>query len=292
MKKRTYILAIACVLLLLGLGRFYFTDSDFSPSNPFWNGMSELSFSLNVRPIYDMSGAGSMDAGDTLLIISPSRNFSASETAAVHSFLLGGGRVVVMDDFGHANSLLNGLGSPVTIDQVPLYQYDDFYRNQSCPIISVSPPYAKNVNRLVLNHPAALNVSGSALIIASSSRYGWLDINGDHTLSPNEKTMAYPVIASCPIGKGQLLVISDPDLFINSMLGKEDNMAFLSDIIQGRPWLDVSHGLQVVPLFRAYYALKFDPLLQSLTVLVIVVFVGLILWRRPLMGVIKRSRGK
>jgi hypothetical protein len=294
MKKRTLIMVIIGLSLLLAATRSVFTDGDFSPGNPLWNGMSGLAFSHDVRPIYDLAGSSAMAPGDTLLVIGPTRNFSDDETAAVRAFLQGSGRVIVMDDAGGSNGLLEGLGSPVTINPVPLRQYENFYVNQSCPMIDIPPgsAYSSKALELVFNHPASLNINGSPLIIASSSKYGWLDVDGDQRLSPSEHLGSYPVIASSARGNGDIIIISDPDLFINGMLPRGDNGEFLSGMIRGTPWLDVSHGIEAVPLLRAYYALRFDPLLQALTAFMILASVGLVLCRRPLMGLMEKRWGR
>ncbi len=217
-----------------------------------------------------MAGPGS---GKTLLIVSPRKNFTGVESAQVLAFLHSGGTVVVADDFGNADSLLEDIGSPIQVDPVLLCQYEDYYVNQTFPIItnvSSSSPYTRNVGQLVLNHPASLNITGDVEIIASSSDRSWLDYNGNLSLDSDERMGTYPIAARADYAGGELLVISDPDLFVNSMLDKGDNAAFMSDVFKGTVLVDVSHGMGVTPVGSIYYVVKLNQWAQALAAVLII----------------------
>ncbi len=277
MRKATLLLvALAILLLILGSARFYFSEADYTLENYGWNGLSQLSSC--VKPLYSIADLPVPGSGNTLLIISPATNFSPDESEHVLSFMQSGGKVVVMDDFGKANSLLNGINSPVTINPVLLCQQDDYYKNQSFPIAeNISPSvYSDKVTKLVLNYPASLLVTDNAQVLASSSQTGWLD-NRNITLDANEQMGAYPVMARAPYGDGALLVVSDPDVLVNSMLDKGDNRAFLSNILDGTVWVDASHGRSVTPLGRLFYIVKYSlPAQASLALLILLGCFGLI----------------
>lgn len=261
MKKSTLLL-VAVMLLVTAVvaARLYATDDDFGLTNPAWNGLSRMMGEAGARPIYSLSGLPDAAAGHTLLVVAPTAGYTPDEAALVAGFLDRGGVVVVLDDFGTADSLLSGIGSPVTIDPVPMCQYEGYHVNRSFPVVTgISPtPYTENVSTLVLNHPAVLDVSGSGEAIASTSRYAWLDGNDNARLDADEKLGSYPVAASCAMGAGTLVVVSDPDVLINGMLGMGDNAAFLRALSRGSVLVDASHGSPVTPLGSAYYLLKYD----------------------------------
>ena len=291
MKKLTMLLAaLLTFILLLAVFRFYFSDADFNPENYWWNGMSSFSSTTNMMPLYGLSGLTSAAPGDTLLIVEPTVNYSAEDAASINSFLSRGGRVVVMDDFGKADSLLNGLDSPVTIRNVPLCQYDDFYINQSCPIVNVSGGslYTANVSRIVLDHPASLNITGKASVIATSTDMGWLDPNDNSNLDPDEQMGVYPVAAYSQFGNGDLIVISDPDVLVNVMVGKYDNRAFMANILRGRVLVDASHGMDIQPIAVLYYDIKYSLPIQSIIVAVVLSSMIVFLLRRRLGTLIRR----
>jgi len=265
-KKSTMLVGLAALFVLALLaGRFFLSEADFSMANPSWNGMYGTSQDMGVRPLYDTSGLSAVDNNDTLLVISPVRNYTFDESLTVASFLRRGGRVVVADDFGRANSLLNAIEAPIDINRVPLCQYENYYVNQSFPVITdiTLTPYTSNVSKLVLNHPSALNVSGNASVIAATSSDAWLDIDNSYKLDNGERMGTYPVAASYNYGAGELIVVSDPDIFIDSMLDKGDNRAFMQGLFRGNVWMDASHGRDVTPLGFIYYLIKYDILAQA-----------------------------
>jgi hypothetical protein len=266
MKKSTMLVGLAALFVLLLLaGRFFLSEADFSMTNPSWNGMYGISQDAGVRPLYDISGLSAVDDNDTLLVVSPTRNYTFDESLTVASFLRRGGRVVVADDFGRANSLLDAIEAPIEVNRAPLCQYENYYVNQSFPVITdiTRTPYSPNAGELVLNHPAALNVSGDASVLAASSGDAWLDADDDNRLDNGERMGRYPVVACYAFGAGELIVVSDPDLFINSMLDKGDNGAFMRGLVKGDVWMDASHGRDVTPLGFIYYLIKFDILAQA-----------------------------
>jgi hypothetical protein len=253
------------------MGRLYFSNADFCLENPYWNGMSGLSSATDVHPLYGISGLSGVSGNDTLLIVSPLVNYSKEESAYVRSFLERGGKVIVMDDYGVANSLLNNLSAPITLYPVPLCQDMDYYKEQSFPVIkNIAPSWeTAKVSSLTFNHPVSLSLSGDARAIALTSVYGWLDLNDSSRLEKNELMGMYPVIASWSRGRGELIVIGDPDLLANSVIDQTDNRIFMRNVLKGTVWVDVSHGRGVTPLAMVYYEVKNNPILQLFVVLLI-----------------------
>lgn len=290
--KKTTILIISVTLILLALlaGRFYLTQQDMGLSNPYWNGLLHLGG--EIRPLYsigDLSGSGT---NITLLIINPQSNYTASESAVITSFLDQGNHVVVMDDYGDANSLLAGIGSPITLNQVPLCQDVDFYLRPSFPILKNIGPSSvtTNVSSLVCDHPVSLNVTGNATIFASTSYFGWLDKNDNGLLDKDEPSGSYPVAAEVQYGAGMLTVIGDPDLLINSMQDKGDNQVLASNLLaSGTVYVDAAHGQSVPPLAQAFYLIKYNPDAQLISILAIILLAYLYYRRNDL---IKRPEEK
>lgn len=294
MKTRTLLLAgLAILLILLCLGRFYFSEADYNLQNTGWNGLSHLASAAHVTPLYNTTSLAGPGSGRTLLIVNPAKNFTKAESAQVLAFMHSGGKVVVADDFGNADSLLQDIGSPITVDPVLLCQYDNYYVNQTFPIITnISSPYAQNVRQLVLNHPASLNVTGNSEVIASSSDRSWLDYNGNLSLDSNEQMGIYPIVARTAYAGGELLVISDPDIFVNSMLDKGDNAAFMSDVFTGPVLVDVSHGMSVTPVGSVYYVVKLQLWAQALAVVLILCGLFAFMARKELLIKIDARRKK
>ncbi len=249
-------------------------------SNPYWNGLFNIGGA--IRPLYDVGTLSGSEANTTLLVINPRSNYTTSESAVIRSFLDTGHHVVVMDDYGDANSLLAGIGSPITLDQVPLCQDVDYYLRPSFPVlknIEISS-VTVNVSSLVCDHPVSLNVTGNATIIAATSDFGWLDKNDNGLLDKDEPSGSYPVIAEVPYGAGILTVIGDPDLLINSMQDKGDNRVLVSNLLASGPvYVDAAHGQSVPPLAQAFYMIKYD-LASQLICVVGIVLLAYLYYRR------------
>jgi hypothetical protein len=222
--------------------------------------------------LYDFDGLPAGDSGSTLLIMGPSVNYAPDDVSRVRAFLREGGRVVVMDDFGTAGGLLRDIDSPITIIHLALCQDVDYYMKPSFPVVSDinNSSLTANVGQLVFNHPAPLQVTGDAEVLARTTSIGWLDIDDNGGVSSGERFDSYPMIARASIGAGELFVFDDADLAINAMQGLGDNSVLTGNIQRsGAVYLDVGHGQQMPPLSRLYYAVKYDLFAQILLISII-----------------------
>jgi len=122
----------------------------------------------------------------------------------------------------------------------PLYKD----RNQRMPKVTEFTPsqYTEGVEELVLNHPTALFHTGDAGILARSTPFSYLTESAE---APDEKSVPGPFIvaAEVELGEGTLVLIADSSLFINSMLDRGDNMAFLEALSRGQVYLDEAHSI-------------------------------------------------
>ncbi len=288
--KKTTILIVIIILVIVALlaGRFYFSQQDMGLSNPYWNGMTQVSG--DIRPLYNVSTLSDNGSGTTFLVLNPQDNFTAAESSVVRSFIESGGLVVVMDDYGAANSLLQNIDSPITLDQVPLCQDVDYHLRPSFPIITDITPslVTSNVSSIVFDHPVSLNITGNASVIASTSRLGWLDLNDNGLLDKDEPSGIYPVAAQANYGKGELIVIGDPDVLINSMQDKGDNRVLVSNIVStGIVYVDASHGQSIPPLASVLFTIKYNIFAQLSCVLAILLLAYVFYRRHDIARLIK-----
>jgi hypothetical protein len=269
MKKSTLLIAgVLAIILLLVFGKFYFSEQDFNLDNPYWNGLMHVSG--NIRPLYAISDLPATAGDGTLLVVEPTRDYTGEEASAISSFVSGGGTLLVLDDYGNSSSLLGALGLPIALRQVPLCQDKDYYKRPSFPIITDIKPsmITRNVTSLTFNHPVPLTVSGNATVIASTTPMGWLDLNDDCIINRDEPVGSFPVMASVKYGDGEVFVIGDPDLFINSMQDTGDNGVLIANVMgPGTVYFDAAHGQVVTPLGRAIYFVKNSLVAQLLCTL-------------------------
>jgi hypothetical protein len=265
--------ALFILLLVLVVGKLYISDAEYSRGNYDGQGMSQFFGDIDARPLYqlsDLSGMGA--AGDLLVIVSPGYGYGPGDSAVIGAYLSRGGEVLVIDDFGEADSLLAGLDSAIRIRQIPLCQDDLNYSNPAYPIISniSRDGVIAAVGQVYTDHPAPLVAGEGAAILASTGKLAWLDYNRNATFDQGEKFGAYPLIASETYELGTLTVIADPDIFINGMIGRGDNKRLATALVSGKNvYVDESHGPHTPPLISAYYTIRYNVLAQVLCVLAI-----------------------
>ncbi|MBD3206883.1 hypothetical protein GF319_11155, partial [Candidatus Bathyarchaeota archaeon] len=115
MRARTAVaLGLAASLVVIIVLTYAFEPlDDLLVENPYCNGLSTMYREYKPIRVKDLTELGShvLDPGEsTLMIIGPSKAFAPGEVDAVKRYLEIGGRVVLMDDFGTGNQLLEGLG--------------------------------------------------------------------------------------------------------------------------------------------------------------------------------------
>lgn len=284
-KAMPLLAAAVALAVLLVAARLLIAGDSFGLTNPSWDGISAVATGDRAVPLYGFSQLRQAAPGDTLLIVGPSAAYTAEDTAAVAGFMTNGGRAIVLDDYGTADTLLEGLHAPIAIEHVPLCQDVDYYRSPSLPVVKSIAGHSltDNVSALAFNHPVPLRLSGDAAPLASTSSRAWLDTDDNSTIDGNETFGAFTVMARAGYGRGELIVAGDADLLVNGMLGKGDNGVLLGHIMEsGTVYVDAGHGQQVPPLARVYYLIKYSIAAQVLCVLAILAAAGAcIAWHRP-----------
>ncbi len=202
------------------------SSAEFSMLNPDWNGCSEFAKMLNGRGkiiplIYPFNSAGVGGLHGTVLIIGPDVGYSAIEVDELKAFLENGGTVLISDDFGTGNELLEKLGLKARFSKIPVK--DIFYsKRMEFPVVVriEDPELAIGVERLVLNIPSAImGLEGEAF----SSRVSVV----------GRSMKSYPVLAEVSYGRGKIILLSDPGVLINDM--QDENRRFVENLVQTLP---------------------------------------------------------
>jgi len=245
LRKFLMILTIALVIILAIVVWFSPSDEDFRTENPFWNGIKDIRSSYPVSPLESLSGLPPSPEGSTLILI-PYLRLNPAELEMVNYFVSGGGTLILADDYGYGNHLLTYLGLKARFSGQPLLDPLANYKNQWFPRIShfKDSSLTNNVDSLVFNHATCLNDVEAADILARSSSFSFLDVNGNGTHDETEPTGPLPVISRHTLGNGQVVLVSDPSLFINSMKTTANNDSLMRNIAATAPsslFIDQSH---------------------------------------------------
>jgi hypothetical protein len=225
------ILTIALVIILAMVAWFFPSVEDFRVENPFWNGARDISLIVSASPLLSLSDLPTPFPGTTLILI-PYLDFTPAELGKLNSFVTQGGTLILADDYGYGNQILKYLGLEARFSGQVLLDPLFNYRNKWLPRISDlrASPVTNNTESLVLNHATALIDVKADDVLALSSSFSFLDLNGNQEWDEDEPTGPLPVISKHNLGNGQIILISDPSLFINSMTRIGDNYSFIQNI--------------------------------------------------------------
>ena len=243
--------AITALLLILALANpIIINSSDFSIYNPSWNGCSniaiksyktgklqptfyieesELTLGQNSFVEYDLDSEYSC-----ILIIGPRSSFTDSEISYIRIFLNNGGLLFLADDFGTGNELLKGINATSRFSGNLLI---DLSFEKSAEFVTVfdfqnfSHPFFNNVTRILFNYPTSINMGKNAFKLASSSELSWIDKNLNEKEDAGELKGPFPVIVIEDYGEGQIVLLSDPSVLINSMKNQLDNKKFIENLL-------------------------------------------------------------
>jgi hypothetical protein len=212
-------------------------DDAYSTLNPQWNGTSELAargfapVSAGLERTLSVTGAPAI-----LLEIGPSRQFTEVDVDSIRAFLERGGMLLIADNSGSGNGLLELLGFPARFDG-RLLADSLFYRKQTVFPVSTDLPssqYSTGVNELVLDYATVLNITSqeNVSVLASSSAFSFLDLNRDGLKDPDEPSGPFPVLAELTTGKGNIILFTSPASLANGLIHEGDNSVFMENIIQ------------------------------------------------------------
>jgi hypothetical protein len=221
------VVIIVSVISLLCIWAFP-SIQDFMASNVTWNGIRDFYREFKADNIKSLDRLPGLPEGTTLVVI-PCLEYSTEELAEIRRFAHYGGSLLLMDDYGHGNSVLEFLDLNIRFTKSPLLDPLFCYKNQQLPkIIDLEPEVKENgINVVVLNHATTLTDVEQTEVLAWSSETSFLDINDNGSWDESEPEGPFPIAARASFGRGKVTVVSDPGIMINSMLGRDDNYSFI-----------------------------------------------------------------
>lgn len=164
-------------------------------------------------------------AGDGILVLHPTQPMDAEEAAA---FMKAGGRLAVLDDYGHGDKLLSHF--KIRRRSLPTHPQAFLRSKPSLPIASPAVdrsdgealglhPTVADVKQVVLNHGTGLRHPNLTPVLEVRARNG----------EPVAVAVAGQIDG--PTAKGRLFAMGDPSAFINMMLRYPGNRAFANGVL-------------------------------------------------------------
>jgi len=232
--RNTSLIAIVLAVVLcsswLGIV-FYPSPQDFMRSNPSWNGLKDFSHRTHADMVTSLS---KVEFGtERVLLTIPYLQYNDNDLQKVTDFVQGGGTLLVMDDYGYGNQVLEALSLGMTFDGNPMLDPYLCYRNEKLPIVTDLAPYIQDVGvkSLILNHATALTISSPGQILARSSNSAYIDQNENLSWDAGEPQGPFVIAAKAALGQGTVIAVADPSILINSMDDRADNEAFVDELI-------------------------------------------------------------
>ncbi|MEM2240348.1 MAG: DUF4350 domain-containing protein [Candidatus Bathyarchaeia archaeon] len=250
MKIKNWLIILSANLLIAAmLIWFYPSTGDFRCDNPFWNGYLNLAEVLRAETITDMTRLTSASKSVALILV-PYTPLEDSELASIEGFVRKGGVLIIMDDYGYGNTVLEKLNVGIRFTGKPILDPLFNYKSPTLPKCIKFSEKIEGVESIVLNHGSTLNVSGGAEVLAWSSSFSFLDLDGDSDWDPGEPHGPFPVAARVRLGGGWLIAVSDPSIAINSMLSMDDNMSFIRKVLELHGVVEVLIDQSHIPMSR------------------------------------------
>ena len=150
---------------------------------------------------------------DGLILLHPERSL---DVESLSRFMRAGGRVILLDDFGTGDSLLQHFG----MQRVPLpaHPAEALRGNPSLAIAEPASahPVVSDVTRVVTNHATGLKHPDLSPVLRVRAAIG-ADV---------------PIAVAGAVGQGRLLVVGDPSIVMNSMLRYPGNKALARGLVK------------------------------------------------------------
>lgn len=178
-----------------------------------------------------------------LLIIGVEKKYDESEVLAIIDFVNNGGKVIIADDFGYANSFANRCN----IEFLGKRLYEINYEGNTSFVKTQANMSIVNYNKtynLTLDRPTALVtysgedveqlITGNTYDWHEMNDQSWIDENDDGTIDYTERISEYGESTQISVIKyndAGIVFIADPSIFINDMWDKSDNANFTLDLI-------------------------------------------------------------
>ena len=228
-----------------------------------WNDLSEFRLGI-LNDSYNISHISSTPiylrelekpTNTVFVIIGLEREYTQEEVNVINEYVNNGGNIILADDFSYGNSFIRKLdntgGSLYYHDESIGYEFSNekivdiqYYKDPNYIMVNTATP---DKFRVMLNSPTAL-VERSDIydiydtnfeyheVLAQTSSMSWLDYNDNLSRDYGEPEGPFPIVmrfsksaqvyTTVANRVSNIILISDPSIFINEMWDQADNKEF------------------------------------------------------------------
>lgn len=227
-------ITIAMVIIILILA-FAPTATTYSVYNNDWNGISSI-LEMGGKILLEYDNLLENPSTKAIITISQ-KNFTKTEVELLIDFVKQGGILIILSE---KNNLLLSYIGDINVINIPVLDSLFYYKVPQLPIATA---ILNNTNMtIVLDIPKSLEIKGDWTPFIVTSNYSFMDMNYNGTLDPFETRGSYIIGAYRKIGLGYVYVISDNDVFINSIIKLYNNKDLLEYLRSNRNlFIDLKH---------------------------------------------------
>jgi hypothetical protein len=244
--RARFCVAVVVFLVCLYAAVFHLstTYDDYSRYNVQWNGTSTFFSHLDDKGAQTVTDPAELVTYDhaLLLVIAPDGPPDQERTRAYKNFLAHNNTLLLCDDTGAVSPLLEDLQSIISVLPGTVSSVERDYVTTAAVrgYATGNHTLVDGVSAVLFNRPRALE-GGTPLL--QTSLLSWVDENENGRIESEESVGQYCLGAYEEIGGGELVVVGDPGIFLNSMAGLgEGNEVFLENILALRPVVLVDEG--------------------------------------------------
>ena len=240
MKQSGGIILVVAAVILAGIVILSYcgsTDAELSRYNSGWNGTSSFYDQLERagHTAISYTTPARSDEPQTIILVEPSLLPDETSDDTQQTFVRDGGRLIVIGKNESANAILNAAGSTIRIHESDLSSIDMEYNDPRMVIAYPARNHTllENVESIALNQPSRLT-GGETLL--ETSVVSWIDTDGNGRADSSETFGKESVMAHEYLGNGEVIVLSDSGILLNSMdvaVSERDNSDLRKNLAHG-----------------------------------------------------------
>ncbi|BDR92728.1 DUF4350 domain-containing protein [Vulcanisaeta souniana] len=205
---------LALIIIAIALGP---SLTPFDAYNTYWDGYSEAA-SICLRPVYALPN-NLVNVSSVFIV--PEGNVSGSLVTELLDYVINGGRLVILNgNESFSNQLLKelGVGSRFTGNVIEDPVLNVINEKFPLAFIVSNPVVQTNATTIALDDATTISINDAgAVTIAVTSRFS----------AAGNSTGPFSVVVAVPVGKGYVILVSSPGMFMNSMTNETGNAEFL-----------------------------------------------------------------
>jgi len=212
------IIAVVVLIIAVALGP---SLAPFDVNNTYWDGYSTAA-SICLKPAYALNGPINASA----VFVIPEIRIPRSQVDLLLNYVEGGGRLVVINGGPWSNELLRELGLSSRFLNTVIQDQTLNYVNNKFPLAFAisNPAIPINASVIVLDNATPIMIEDpGAVILAETSPFS----------RAGNESGPFPVIVAIPLGRGYVILISTPSIFMNSLINEASNSELLRDLCNG-----------------------------------------------------------